>query len=481
MTPPVLPHSLEAEESVIGTILVHSRKLSEVVPLVRVEDFYHPALRAIYEAMLELDAESKPVDALTVAELMRAQGTFDKLLAFDGSGYLTDLMAKVVTVENIAYHARIIREKASRRIWAETFRELAAAAYADSDDEDYFSLAGRRMLELATARNREGDGPRLLREVMSDYQNELSERVRRNMEGASIVGITTGFGDLDRLLCGLHEGQQIVIAARPMAGKSAFVSNVLTNAARVVIPGTTFHPHPALLFSLEMSDEQLAERMVSGQAGIDSQRLRQGEIRPEMWKDIGRSIGNLADLPIRIEDRGTITLAEIRALTRTWLMGLPPCPTHKLNGCRECTRPIVAIDYLHLVTAEERRGSSREQDVSVISRSLKLMAKDLRIPVISLSQLNRSLELRPNKRPMLSDLRESGAIENDADVVVFIYRDEMYHEVDGCGSACERCAMRGTAEVIVAKQRMGPCATVVLAFLKAYTRFESLSPRRAER
>lgn len=458
------PHSIEAEESVIGGILVHAATLLVVLPLVKVDDFYHPALRAIYEAMLELNADSKPVDALTVVEQMRATETFEKLRAFNGADYFIELQSKVVTVENLAYHARIVHAKATRRRWVLKFQELAAAGYRESDDDDFFVDAERELLALAIARQERAGGPRSLQEVVGNYQTLLADRAaRRQRTGSGITGIPTGYEDLDVLLSGLQLGDLIIVAGRPSMGKTALAMNMIVNAARRKDEaGESLHP--ALVFSLEMSEEQLAERMVSGEARIDSQRLRQGDVGPSHWVSITRATGFLAELPIKIETRGTITVAEINSIARVWRMGLP-----------EDAQGVVVIDYMQLVTASgKNKNRSREQDVSEISRGLKQLAKDLKCPVIALSQLSRALEQRTNKRPMLSDLRESGAIEQDADVVAFVYRDEKYNKIEP--GQCPRCGP-GIAEIIIGKQRMGPCASAHVTFIDQFTRFENLSHR----
>jgi replicative DNA helicase len=460
---PAPPHNLQAEESVIGGVLVHARKLSDIAPLVSPDDFYHPALRAIYEAMIELESEGSPVDALTVTVKMRALETFDKLRAFNGEDYLTDLQSKVVTVENLAYHARIVRAKAARRRWVDTYRELAARGLGESDDDEFFADAEQRMLDLALQRQARDGGPKRIWDVMSAYQTLLSERVvRRQQSGSGITGVPTGYKALDDLTSGWQPGDLIIIAARPAMGKSAFVMNGVVNAARIRDEKRR-HKHPALVFELEMSDTQMAERMVSGESRIDSQRLRQGDVQPRHWEAIGRAVANLAELPVHIDERVDMTLSEMRSVARSWRMSLP-----------EYAEPQVIVDYLQLIRGTEKKGEGREREIAAISRGLKAMAKELKCPVIALSQLNRSLESRTDKRPMLSDLRESGAIEQDSDVVAFIYRDDKYHTVEP--GQCKDCGP-GIAEIIVEKQRMGPCATAHLAFVDAYTRFENLSQR----
>jgi replicative DNA helicase len=453
------PHSLEAEESVIGGVLVHARKFTEVAASLKADDFYHPALRAIYEAMVELDGASRPIDSLTVVEQMRSLGTADKLRAFGGADYLTELMAKVVTAENLGYHARIVRSKAKRRQWVERLRQVVALGYGDGADDEFFGEAERAMLEVAIQPEGETD-VRHIKAHLTEFANELGERVKRRKEGrGSIVGIATGFERLDYMLSGLRDGKVYVVAARPAMGKSALSWTI---GAHVAAQGVA-----VLDFSLEMSGQDLVERGVAGEARIDSVRLSQGDLEERgssivMWSRLTRAVGVLASRPISICERTDLDVMQIRSIARRWRMGLPPG-----------TKALVKVDYMQLVKAVRRKGQqqNREQDVSEISRGLKLLARELACPVMALSQLNRGLEARADKRPMLSDLRESGSIEQDADVVAFIYRDEVYSK--------EECKDedKGVAEIIVSKQRNGPTGTVRLAWVGAWTRFEELSNR----
>jgi replicative DNA helicase len=452
----ITPHSLEAEESVIGGVLVHQRKLGDIVTALKPDDFYHPALRAIYEAMLELAAASKPVDALTVVEQMRALETFDKLRAFNGPEYLTELMSKVVTVENIGYHARIVRDKARRRRMFETYRELAAAACAESDDAEYFADAQRRTLEIMFAPNHEDGARRPIKAVLHEYMKLLENRYEHK---GQITGMPTGYADLDALLCGLQDTDYALLAGRPSMGKTAIAMNIAANAALA--------DYPVLVFSLEMSRAQLAERALAGEARVDSQRLRTGSLEVKHWMRLTSAAGRLSEIPMQVIDR-SMTLAEICSEAQAWRM------EHKLDANGAPPRALVVLDYVQLIATPRGRGrrdQSRERDVSEISAGLKQLTKTLRCPVLALSQLNRGLESRPDKRPLLSDLRDSGSLEQDADVVAFVYRDEVYSK--------EECKPedKGVAEIIVRKQRMGPLATVRLTFLDAYTRFETMSNR----
>jgi replicative DNA helicase len=455
---PVPPHSLEAEESVIGGVLVHARKFAEVAASLRADDFYHPALRAIYEAMVELDGSARPIDSLTVVEQMRSADTLDKLRAFGSADYLTDLMAKVVTAENLGYHARIVRSKAKRRQWVERLRQVVALGYGEGADDEFFAQAEQAMLEVAIQPESESDVHHV-KVHLHEFANELGERVKRRKEGqGSIVGVPTQFQKLDWMLSGLRDGKLYLIAGRPAMGKSALGWTI---GANVAAQGAA-----VLVFSLEMSGQDLVERGVAGEARVDSMRLSQGDLEERgstivMWQRLTRAVSVLASRQIYICERTDLDVMQIRSIARRWRMGLPAG-----------TKALVIVDYMQLVKAlRKKQQQNREQDVSEISRGLKLLARELGCPVIALSQLNRGLESRADKRPMLSDLRESGALEQDADVVAFIYRDEVYSK-DDC-----KDEDKGVAEVIVGKQRNGPTGTVRLAWVGAWTRFEELSNR----
>lgn len=461
--PTIPPHSIEAEESVIGGILVHARALVVVATLLAVDDFYHPALRAIFEAMLELDGQSKPVDSLTVAEQMRSMGMFDKLNAFGGTAYFSDLMAKVVTVENIGYHARIVARKAERRRWLDKLRELVDSGYAGGSDDAWFEQAESTVMGLSVRSASSTSDVVPIKTAMREFADELAARVERKKSGkSSIVGVSTGYRRVDELLSGLRRGLLYIIAGRPGSGKSAVAMNYVEESAKL---GTAW-----LSFSLEMARLEVAQRMVSGNAKIDGQRLAQGDVSGfDQWKRVTGAVGRLAELPIWISDNPNVSIDQIRSKARRWRMG----------DAAKFEHVGVVIDYTQLVKAlKKKQPTSREQDVSEISRGAKLLAREIDCPVIALAQLNRAVESRSNNRPMLSDLRESGAIEQDADVVAFMYRDAMYHDRETCKTlSCDRCAKHDVAEFIVGKQRSGPTGTVNLLWQGAFTRFESLAER----
>jgi replicative DNA helicase len=462
---PTPPHSLEAEESVVGGTLVHPRKFNDVAEFLTPDDFYHPALRAIYEAMIELDASSKPIDSLTVVEQMRALETFDKLRAFNGADYLTELMAKVVTVENITYHARIIRGKATARRLVEACREISAKGYGEYGDVDeYIDTAEREIFQIAQRSQKQSYEP--IKTVLYTTIKNLEKRYEQKK---AVTGVPTGYHKLDSMTAGMQPGDLIIIAARPSMGKTSFVMNMVLNAAMTkqkMEDGKERHPFPALVFSLEMSKESLCERLLCSEARVDSMKLRGGFLETKDWIRITTAAGKLAEAPILIDDSGSPTLLEIRAKARRWRSD------QNLFFAGHEQMGVLVIDYLQLIQGRASKDDNRQKEIAEISRGLKGLAKELRCPVIALSQLNRSLESRADKRPMMSDLRESGAIEQDADVIAFIYRDEVYSK-DECKEED-----KGVAEIIIGKQRNGPTGTARLAFLNMYTRFENLAEGR---
>ncbi len=452
----VPPHSQEAEESVIGGILVHVKTFNQVAEFLAPEDFYHPALKAIYDAMIELDRVSKPIDALTVVEQMKALETFDKLRAFNGADFLTELMAKVVTVENIAYHARIIRGKATARRLVAAASEIAARGYGEYGDVDEFiDTAEREIFEIAQRTQKQSFEP--VKKILVATIKALEKRYDQKK---AITGIPTGFAQIDKMTAGLQPSDLVIIAARPSMGKTSFVMNIVQNAAILA-------KAPALVFSLEMSSESLVERLVCSQARVDASRLRAGMLETRDWVNITKAASELAEAPIFIDDSGSPTLLEIRAKCRRWRADNNIFKQPDQLG-------MIVIDYLQLVQGRATKDDNRQREISEISRGLKALAKELRCPVIALSQLNRGLEARADKRPMLSDLRESGAIEQDADVIAFIYRDEVYSK--------DQCAEedKGVAEIIIGKQRNGPTGVARLAWLSSHTRFENLAENRSD-
>ncbi len=450
----VLPHSQEAEESVIGGILLHPKTFNTVAEFLQADDFYHPALRAIYEAMIELEQASKPIDQITVGEQMRALETIDKLRAFNGLDYLTELTAKVVTVENIEYHGRIVRGKATARRLVSACTEIAAKGYGEYGEiDEYIDEAERGIFEISQRAQRTTYEP--IRKVLKNVIQAIAQRYERKQ---AITGVPSGFHKFDEMTAGMQPGDLIILAARPSMGKTSFAMNIVQSAA------LQFNI-PSLVFSLEMSKVSLGERLLSSHARVDSGKLRRGMLDQRDWVQITKAASDIAEGPIFIDDSGAPTLLEIRTKARRWRSDAKVFKGPDQLG-------MVVIDYLQLVQGRASKDDNRQREISEISRGLKALAKELSVPVIALSQLNRSLENREDKRPKLSDLRESGAIEQDADVICFIYRDEVYSK-----DACKE-EDRGVAEIIIGKQRNGPTGTCRLAFLNTYTRFENLAEGR---
>jgi replicative DNA helicase len=451
----VLPHSDDAEESVIGGILFSGRAITAVADLIDPPDFYDAKHEAIYAAMVELDQRSKPIDLITVAEEMRRAGSFTKLAAVGSEAFLADLANKTASVENIAQHARIVRSKSTARRLILAAADIVDSGYSDQIEVDeYIDQAQSKVFEIQSRSNRQSYEP--VRKVLHGAIKALEARFHRKQ---AVTGVPSGYVQFDELTAGLQPGDLVIIAARPSMGKTAFVMNCVQNAAlnsRV----------PSLVFSLEMSKESLIERVLCSEARVESQKLRSGFLDSRDWIHITKAASHIAEAPLWIDDGGAPTLMEIRAKCRRWRSD----PSIFPDGLSQMG--LVVIDYLQLIHGSSQgRDHSREREISEISRGLKALAKELKVPVVALSQLNRSVESRADKRPMSSDLRESGAIEQDADLICFIYRDVVYNKDS---------PDKDVAEIIIGKQRNGPTGTVRLAFHNQYTRFENLAEDRAE-
>ncbi|MBI4495855.1 MAG: replicative DNA helicase [Deltaproteobacteria bacterium] len=435
------PQSLEAEVSVLGGILLENEALSRVLEVIQTGDFYREAHRKIFSAMLNLYERNEPADLITLSEVLKKNGTLEEA---GGIEYLNSLVNSVPTAANIVYYAKIIKEKAIRRKLIHQATEIISQGYGEAGDIDEFlDLAERTIFEISEDRIRPSFFP--LKEVVKQSFRTI-ERLYDKRQ--LITGVSTGFSGLDEKTSGLQPSELIIIAGRPSMGKTAFALNIAENAA--LRSGVT-----SAIFSLEMSKEQLALRMLCSQARMDAHRLRGGFLSESDWPKLTRAAGSLSEAPIFIDDTPALTVLEMRAKAR------------RLKS--EHNLALIIVDYLQLMRG---RGDmdTREQEISDISRSLKALAKELNVPVVALSQLNRRVEDRGDRRPQLADLRESGAIEQDADVILFLYRDEVYNR-------SEDNPKKGVAEVIIGKQRNGPTGILELAFLDAYTRFEELSTR----
>jgi len=443
----VLPHSIDAEKSILGGILLRNDAINQLDKL-EVEDFYDPRHRAVFSAMRVLDARTRPIDGVTLEEELRRAG---KLEAIGGLAYLSELALAVPTADNIAHYAEIVQDKHTARKLMLAASEIAAKGYGDYGDvQDFIEEAETQIFEV-TQRNQRG-GAVQMEGLLKEVFKTLDSRFQAT---DGITGIPTGYTELDQKTAGLQPSDLIILAARPAMGKTSLAMSLVQNCAMT-------HGIPVLVFSLEMSALQLAERILCSEARIDSSLLRRGQLQRQDMTNLTYAANNLAKAPIHIDDTPALSVREVRAKARRFCgnKDIFPGPV----------RGLIVVDYLQLMRGSAtHKNANREQEISEISRGLKALAKEINCPVMALSQLNRSLESRQDKRPMLSDLRESGAIEQDADQILFIYRDEVYSK-----EACER---PGIAEVIIGKNRHGPVATIDLRFEGKYTRFDNLSHR----
>jgi replicative DNA helicase len=431
------PYSLEAEVSVIGSMLLSADAIAEVSELVRPEDFYRGAHRTMFEAARDLYDRGEPVDSVTLADELLRRG---KLEDVGGALAITDLSAQVPTPANAVYYARIVADRALKRRLIDAGTALSRLGFdVERTGTDAVDEAEALVFELAN--NQRGGDFVPMRELLMDAF-ELIERLHES--DSTITGLETGFSDFDELTSGLQPGQLVVLAARPAMGKSTLVTNILSHV-------TATQRKPAVIFSLEMSQVEIVNRMLSAEARIDSDRMRTGKLRAEDWPRLSKAMGKLAEAPLFIDDTPGITMVEIRSKCRR---------IHQRHGMS-----LVVVDYLQLMESH-RRTDGRVQEVAEFSRGLKILAKELGCPVIALSQLSRKPEERTDRRPLLSDLRESGAIEQDADIVGFIYRDEVYNP---------DTEAKGEAELIVAKHRSGRLDTIRLSFIGHHSRFANLA------
>lgn len=419
-------------------MLLEEGAVSEVMGLLRPDDFYRPAHARIFEAMGTLYERNEPLDEITIASCLKET---NKLDAIGGQVFLASLTESVPTAANVNYYARIVRSRALTRRLIAAATAIAGSGYeGQSDIDSLLDQAESKIFEITSSREQRAFTP--LKDIVKDAFKQI-EKLYEQKE--PITGVSTGFTDLDRVTSGFQPADLIIVAGRPSMGKTAFALGVAQNAA-------LNNKTSVAVFSLEMAKEQLVMRMLCSEARIDGSRLRGGMLKDTDWPKLARAAGQLAEAPIFIDDTGSISIMEMRAKAR------------RLQAERGLG--LIVVDYLQLMRG--RTGTEgREREISEISRGLKALAKELGVPVVALSQLNRSLENRQDKRPMLSDLRESGAIEQDADVIAFVYRDEYYNK---------ESEHKGLAEVIIGKQRNGPTDTVTLKFFREYTRFENYVP-----
>ena len=437
----VPPHNLVAEESLLGAMLLSRDAIADVLEIVTAEHFYRPAHARVFEAVHSLYSAGDPADAVTVAESLERNGTLEAIGGLDG---LLSLQMNTPATSNAASYARIVRENHTLRRLIEVAGEIAELGYGRPDDVTK-AVDWAENLMYQVAQGQVGDNTVQLSELLDGTLDRLEELYER---GGTITGTATGYKDLDSLLSGLQPSSLYVVGGRPSMGKTSFA---LGMAAHAAIRGQ----RPVLVFSLEMGHMELTQRLLCSEARVDSTKMRDGRLDDNDWNGINAAIGRLAEAPIWIDDNPNVTVMEIRARAR------------RLKS-QVGDLAMVVVDYLQLMTGRQS-ADNRQVEVAEISRGLKILARELECPVVALSQLSRNLEMRQQKRPILADLRESGAIEQDADVVMFIYRDEVYNP-DNTDTA-------GTAEVIVAKNRNGPTATTTLAFLSRFTTFANFAAR----
>ncbi len=444
----VPPQNIEAEQSVLGAMLIDKEAIAKATEILTADDFYREAHRVVFSAMLELYNKNEAVDMVTITDILRRE---NKLEDVGGIAYITALANAVPTAANIKYHADIVEEKSVLRQLVRVSTEIAAMSYeANYELNVFLDTAQSRILDIAN-RKKKSDFTSI-----GDVLLESAKRIEDILNNkGGLIGLPTGFADLDRLTSGLHPSDFIILAARPSMGKTALALNIVQNAALRAHKKVGGEPRSVAFFSLEMSKEQLVTRMLCAEASLDSQRLRTGEMSERDWTAFWDACDVLSKAKIYIDDTAGLTVMDMRSRARRLKV------EHGLD--------LIVVDYLQLMQGSGRRNSSgdRQQEVSEISRSLKALARELNVPVLALSQLSRGVEARQVKRPMLSDLRESGSLEQDADIVAFLYREDYYNKE----------TENKHTELIIAKHRNGPVDTVNLFFHKQYTRFADLSKR----
>lgn len=435
----IMPHSMEAEQAVIGSMLMDTDSIDTVIEILQPEDFYAKQYGTIFTAIKELNAENKPVDLVTLQEKLKEDNVPEELASTE---VMREILNSVPMAANVKYYANIVREKSLMRKLIRTTEEITAQCYQGTESvENLMEATEKKIFQLTQTRGGSDYTP--IRQVVINALERIEAASRQN---GSITGVSTGFIDLDYQTSGMQPSDLVLVAARPSMGKTAFVLNMAQHMA--------FRDHiTTAIFSLEMSKEQLVNRLFSLESKVDAQVLRNGKLEDSDWERLIESAEIIGNSNLIIDDTPSISVAELRSKCRKYKM--------------EMNLGVIIIDYLQLMSGGGGKSSGgRQQEISDISRSLKAIARELNVPVIALSQLSRAVEQRDDKRPMLSDLRESGAIEQDADVVMFIYRDDYYNK---------ESEKKNIAEIIVAKQRNGPVGTIELAWRPQYTQFGNLS------
>lgn len=438
----VPPHSVEAEQAVLGGLMLDNRRFDEIAEIISAADFYRQEHRLIFAAVERLASESEPLDVVTLAEYLERSGDIQEA---GGLTYLAELAEKTPGAANIRAYAEIVRERSILRQLVEVSGQIADSAFNPKGrtSSEILDEAERSVFRIAESRDKEGSGPKNINPILAQTLTRIETLFE---SGEPTTGLTTGFRDLDEKTSGLQPSDLIIVAGRPSMGKTTFAMNLVENA--LISTGV-----PVLVFSMEMPADALAMRMISSLGRIDQTKVRSGKLDEDDWPRLTSAVSLLKDKPLYIDDTPALSPTEMRSRARR---------IARENGGK---LGLIMVDYLQLMRVPGNT-EGRTAEISEISRSLKGLAKELSCPVVALSQLNRSLEQRPNKRPVNSDLRESGAIEQDADVIMFVYRDEVYNE---------DTPDKGIAEIIIGKQRNGPIGTVRLAFIGKYTKFEDLA------
>ena len=445
------PHSDEADRAVLGGIFLNADTLPDAQEYVTADDFYKKSHRLLFQAMTDLQDNGTAIDTVTVTDYLDNHNQLDDI---GGAGYITDLVASTPIASNVVYYAKIVQQKSTLRKLISTAQSIASRSYTEQDDvEGLVEDAERQIMDVSENRNQAGF--KQIKDVLNQAMAQIDQLYQNDQ---TITGLPTGFRDLDKITTGLHEDEMIILAARPAVGKTAFALNIAQNV------GTKTDKSVAI-FSLEMGAEQLVNRMLCSEGSIDANHLRTGQLNEEEWQNLIIAMGSLSKAKIYMDDTPGIRMAEIRA------------------KCRRLAREqgdlgLIIIDYLQLI--EGSGQENRQQEVSAVSRQLKKLAKELHVPVIALSQLSRGVEQRQDKRPVLSDIRESGSIEQDADIVAFLYRDDYYRDAEGDDdedqdSGDEGDDNVGEVEVIIEKNRSGPRGTVKLLFVKSYNKFTNIA------
>ncbi len=436
----ILPHDLAAEQSVLGSVFISPDSLiflaDELVP----DDFYKPANKIVFKTMLSLLEKGEPIDATTMGSALTNQGDISKI---GGITYIVELVNSTPTSKNVEHYAKLVKEKATlRKVIADLSDSLASAYQGDVSIDDIIAKTEKSMLDISNQNT--GTGFRNVADILDTHMQIVETRSQTD---GFVTGLSTGFVGLDKITTGLHEGNLIIFAARPAMGKTALALNVAKYVA-------TKERKPAVIFSLEMGAEELIERMLASEGMVPAYHLKTGNLSTDEWKRLVQAQNNLYDAPIFVDDTAGIRISEIRSNARKL--------AQEMGGLG-----VIIIDYLQLITGA--KGENRQQIVSEISRELKILAKDLKVPVIALSQLSRAVEQRQDKRPILADLRESGSIEQDADIVAFLYRDAYYQK-----EQADSQEANNVTELILEKNRHGSLGTVKLYFHKEYTKFSSV-------